>query len=147
MQWVGKGIRVGMVLALAACSTPPTGVARMPQVTLSVASGWSSAASVADRDIIQTDGTSTLRVTRVTVVVRRMELKRQFQSGCSGGTVTPECQSLVLGPLLVDLPVDRETAAVVSVDVSPGTYDEVDFEIHKPDDDTLGDQAFLLAHP
>ncbi|MEZ4416594.1 MAG: hypothetical protein R3E10_12675 [Gemmatimonadota bacterium] len=120
----------------------------MPQVTLSVSSGWSAAAGVSSRDIIQSDGANTLRLARIALVVRKLELKRRFQSGCSTvPTSDPTCQTFAVGPLLVELPVDRETAAVVSVDVTPGIYDEVEFEIHKPDDDTPGDREFLTRWP
>jgi len=120
----------------------------MPRVTLSVASGWTGGALVAPRDIVQTDGVNTLTMSRIAVVIRKLELKKRYQAGCSVTPSTdPSCETFAVGPLLVELPLNQLTRSLVSVDVPPGAYDEVEFEIHKPDDDTPGDLQFLEAHP
>ncbi|MCA9737267.1 MAG: hypothetical protein KC645_06560 [Gemmatimonadetes bacterium] len=114
---------------------------------MSLSSGWTQA-GVASADIVQTDGVRTLRLTRVQLVVRSLELKRRYQSGCAASGGAPgACRAYVVGPLLLDLPLDRESSSLLALDVPPGVYDEVDFDLHKPDDDSPQDIAFLAEHP
>ena len=99
-------------------------------------------------DLIQDANGDTLVLTRVALVVRKVELKRQFVPGCPiDGPGVDGCHEFQAGPFLLDLPTDGDLSTIVTIDVPPGTYDELEFEIHKPDDDTPIDQAFLNAHP
>ena len=57
-----------------------------------------------------------------------------------------DCAEIEIGPMLVDLPLGTAGAArTLSAIVPPGTYDEVEFEIHKPE--SSDDAAFLAANP
>ncbi|HEU5304173.1 MAG TPA: hypothetical protein VFU40_05965 [Gemmatimonadales bacterium] len=93
-----------------------------------------------------TDGTNTLVVTGVQVVLGEIELHRAgVTSDCLDG-VEDDCEELEIGPVLVDLPLGTPGAArTFSTDLVPGTYDRVDLEIHKPSGSS--DAAFLQAHP
>jgi hypothetical protein len=84
-----------------------------------------------------TDGSNTLVIDQVQLVLREIELKRAETTR----------ESLELGPILLDLPLGGAGGAArsFSVQVAPGTYDEVEFEIHKPSHDE--DAAFVQAHP
>jgi hypothetical protein len=84
-----------------------------------------------------TDGSNTLVIDQVQLVLREIELKRAEATR----------ESLELGPILLDLPLGGAGGAArsFSVQVAPGTYDEVEFEIHKPSHDE--DAAFVQAHP
>jgi len=94
-----------------------------------------------------TDGTNTLIINSVEMVVKEVELKREdFDSQCDNATSDDDCEELESGPYLLDLPLSGGATSVVTVDVLPGTYDEFEFKIHKPEDDD-SNAAFLAAHP
>jgi len=96
-----------------------------------------------------TDGSNTLVINQVQLVLREIELKRvEDTSGCSGSE-NDGCEKLELGPILLDLPLGGTGGAArsFSVPVAAGSYDEVEFEIHKPSDDDASDAAFVQAHP
>jgi hypothetical protein len=59
------------------------------------------------------------------------------------------CESFNAGPFLLDLPLGPEVVKAFSVAVDTGTFEQVRFKIHKPEDDNgdAKDIAFLAAHP
>lgn len=88
------------------------------------------------------DGTNTLDVTSVRVVLREVELKGAETTDCDA---EPDgCESFETGPIVVDLPVDGSTTQDVSIQIPAGTYDEVEFDIHEVSE---ADGAFLTANP
>jgi len=96
-----------------------------------------------------TDGSNTLVINQVQLVLREIELKLvEETSGCSGSE-NDGCEKLELGPILLDLPLGGAGGAArsFSVPVAAGSYDEVGFEIHKPSGDDASDAAFVQAHP
>ncbi|RMH15155.1 MAG: hypothetical protein D6701_10360 [Gemmatimonadetes bacterium] len=151
-----RAAALGLVaLASAACSdsSGPDGAAEA-RVTLSlavpVASGGTAQAAPGPAGVFsQTDGQNTLEITRVAMVVREVELERMFEGDCmnSGPGDDDGCEEFEVGPFLLELPLDDGFEAVFSIDVPEGTYDEVEFDIHKPSDDTADDLAFLNQHP
>lgn len=96
-----------------------------------------------------TDGTNTLIIDQVQLVLREIELKRVESTTTCGESSSDHCEKLELGPILLDLPLGGigGAARTFSVAVDTGTYGEVEFEIHKPSDDDASDVAFLQAHP
>jgi hypothetical protein len=134
---------------LAACDAG--GPSTQAQVNFSVATQPatpSSAASASGGSETFTDGGNTLVISRVQLVLREIELKRvEATSGC-GESEHDGCERLELGPVLLDLPLGAGGAAhSFSVPVAAGSYDEVEFEIHRPSDDDASDAAFIQAHP
>jgi hypothetical protein len=137
---------------LAACSDgsgPSTG----GQMSFSLATRpATAAASSASASVIGTpetftDGTNTLVIDTVQLVIRELELKRvEATTSCteSGGD---HCEKLEVGPLLLDLPLGAGAARALSVPLAAGTYSEVEFEIHQPSEDDASDAAFVQAHP
>lgn len=142
-------------LALLAACADGTGIGERQSVSLSVSTAGSSS----------TDGSSVggglglviggedgpLVITRAQIVLREIDLESpDFVCGAGDDSVRhgdgDDCE-IELGPTLVDLPLGGELASVVSVDVPEGLYDEIEFELHKPDDDTQADIEFLAAHP
>ncbi len=94
-----------------------------------------------------TDGTNTLIIEKVEMVVREVELKRsEYPSQCDSTATEDQCEELESGPYLLDLPLSGGATSVVTVDVMPGTYDEFEFKVHTPSSDPE-DAAFLAAHP
>jgi len=140
--------------ALAGCGDS-VGVSTSGQVNMSAAtrpastaatSGASASATVPPLTL--TDGTNTLTITDVQLVLREIELRRVDEAACDGsGDGRDSCERLELGPILLELPLGVGAAHVFSADAAAGTYDEIEFEIHKPSDDDAGDVAFRQAHP
>ena len=99
-------------------------------------------------DVAVTGGGNTLIITRVQMVVRKIELKRSNTATCP--EVVPsnsdDCEELSIGPLLLDLPLTTAILTPVSVSIPAGTYRELELKLHKPGDDAR-DQAFKTANP
>ncbi len=59
------------------------------------------------------------------------------------------CESFNAGPYLLNVPLGPEVVRAFSVSVDTGTFDQVRFKVHKPEDDSgdAKDAAFLAAHP
>lgn len=163
----------GMAGSTAACGDSVTGPGSAGDGSVSLsfavraASTGSAAFASPNFDIVLNDGQNTLEITRVAIVLREIELELQFDecddsssdgsgsdnsgSDDSGGDSSSDddgCEEISFGPELVELPVDGTTDRVITLqNVEPGVYDEIEFEIHKPDDDTQEDLAFIAQHP
>lgn len=97
-------------------------------------------------------GDDSIIITQVEIVLREIELERVDVADCpddDAGDGTGDgddgCEELSVGTMLVDLPLDGGADKVVTVEVAPGIYDELEFTIHAPDPATDGD--FLALHP
>jgi hypothetical protein len=152
---------LGGSLLLAACTAggtepAPTG----GQVTVRVASRSAAAPSAAAASFAVsspepgtfTDGVNTLVLTRVQLVLREIELKRADRDAlCRGSEAEDDdCEELELRPRLLDVPLSSGPEQTFTATVAPGSYDEIEFEIHKPEDDAGDDDfdaAFLQQHP
>jgi hypothetical protein len=98
--------------------------------------------------VTQSDGSNTLVFTRVALVMREIELELAEGDGCDdmGETDTDDdCEEFEAGPLLMELPLDGSVSHVVSIEIPAGTYDEIEFDIHKAE--LPEDQAFLDQYP
>jgi len=97
-------------------------------------------------------GTHTLELTRVALVIRKVELERSEGPRstsllASDGEDEEGLEELEFGPLLVEVALDGEVDRVFSAVLPEGSYREVELEIHKPSSGDAWDQAFLQAHP
>jgi hypothetical protein len=45
------------------------------------------------------------------------------------------------------LPLDGSVSQEITAQVDPGRYDEIEFDIHKPDDDNQRDLDFIALNP
>jgi hypothetical protein len=91
------------------------------------------------------DGSNTLIVSRVELVLRRIELHRTGLADC-GDQAGDECEELEFGPILADLPLGTAGAArTFSVQVAPGTYDKLELKIRVPSSGS--DAGFRQANP
>lgn len=147
-----RALLLGLTGVLSACdaSGPSTqGRVEMNVATRPAAGASASAMSLAVTSPTPgsyTDGTNTLVLTRVQVVLREIELERAGTDDVPCAAADDDiCEELSLGPLLVDLPLTAGPEQTVVVDIAPGTYDEIEFEIHKPTDDD--DPEFVAANP
>jgi hypothetical protein len=142
---------LGMAAALAACSDG-TGPGAARTVSLTFTSGAAGGPSlsrmgVADDTIVS--GNDVLVITRAQIVLREIELKRENDDLCETGEGDDDgCEEFETGPMLVDLPLGGAVETAITIEADTGTYDEIDFELHKPEDDgDSADAAFIAAHP
>jgi hypothetical protein len=135
-------------LGLAACETTggPT-TASSVQVSFATRPAdpplLSAVGVAADTQVV---GGTTLIITKVELVVREIELERADGAGCTSGE-DDACEEFEFGPVLVNLPLTPGAAQALDAEIPPGTYSEIEFEIHKPDDGDPADQLFLQQHP
>ena len=140
------------LLVLAACSDG-TGPTTGAQVSLTFASGVSAGGAAAPSRfagpmaVSYMVGTNTLEITSVQVVLREIELESVEVADCDVEPEPAGCEDFETGPILIDLVLDGTTNTNISVAIPPGTYDEVEFDIHKVSSDDPEDAAFLLANP
>jgi hypothetical protein len=106
-----------------------------------------AASRAASLDISVTIGANTVVITKAQLVLRKIELKPTTETTCAEDDNSPDdCEEIELGPQLVDLPLIAGTASQITASVPAGTYQEIEFKIHKPGT-TTSDQAFVAAHP
>ncbi len=125
----GGGLK-NVAVSFATQGTPGTA----PQARVERASGSSQASA-------------TLILESVELVLREIELKRVETTDCDTATDSDACEKFETGPVLVPLPLDGTVTTQVAIDIPNGTFDEVEFEIHKVSSDGAEDAAFRQAHP
>ena len=139
-----------VIMSVTGCSegTGPRQADRQA-VTLRVAA--SSLAPSAQAPGSVTVAGHTLVLSKIELVLRDIKFKRvEGGADCddleAAGNAKDDCERFVTGPMLLDLPLGGAPERVVSVEVDSGTYRQVEFRIHKPEDEN-GDASFLAAHP
>ena len=95
----------------------------------------------------QVTGTDTLIVMSAKMVLREIELKTVETDACDVEPEPAGCEEIELGPELVDLPLTSGAAQRFSVDIPPGMYSRIDFDVHKVESGDPLDDAFLMQHP
>jgi hypothetical protein len=141
------------VAAVAAACTTGTGPANGPTASLSFTTrpgGAPMLSSVAALDDTIISGNDVLIITKAQIVLREIELKLANDDACDSTGVTGDddgCEEFETGAMLVDLPLNGQVSTEITVAIPPGTYGELDFEVHKPEDDSAADSAFLAQHP
>lgn len=119
-------------------------------VTISLAGPAAGSAAGGIRavgSLVQARGGDELVLDSVQVVLREIELKRVEDDDCDDDLASDDCEKVEAGPRLLHVPLEGSVDHVVTVSVPAGSYDELEFEIHKPDDDDAEDRAFLQEHP
>jgi hypothetical protein len=150
MRWshLVKSTAAVAMIGVAACSD--SGPNNRP-ITLSFSSQASAAAMTADRapdyDITVTIGPNTVVITKAQLVIRKMELKQNAATTCPDDDQShADCDELKLGPMLVDLPLTATASTAITAAVPEGTYNEIEFQIHRPTNNT-SDATFAAANP
>lgn len=143
-------------MLLAAC-TDSTGTLRFSLTSRQAAAPAPSApfsAAAAAVPSVTTTGDSTVIVLgndsvivrSAELVLRKIELKRADVASCDAVMGNGDCEEFETGPTLVSLPLGSAMIAQeVSVTALPGTYDALEFEIHKPS--STDDATFIAANP
>lgn len=124
-------------------------------ITLSFAAAPSSGAALARaagaRLSLDVDGSGALVITRARIVLREIELESpEYLCGSIDDTLPDgdyDGCDVQLSPRVVDLPLDGGAMPLIDVQVPEGTYDAIELELHKPDDGTPQDVAFMAANP
>jgi hypothetical protein len=144
-------------LALAACSNGTTGAVSFsltsrPAAAPLASAPFSAGAGLAPTVVASGDstviilGNDSVIVRSVELVLKQVELKRADVSACDAVAGNGDCEEFETGATLVTLPLGAAPiAAEVTVNAPPGTYDALEFEIHKPS--SGDDAAFIAAHP
>ena len=130
----------GVVLGMTACGA--SGPSDGGMVALQLGTRANGSAQVTPATI--TLGSDVLVFTKVELVLKKIELERVDEDDCLGAD---DCEELEVGPLLVELPLGGGPERKLLVDVGAGVFDEVEFEIHKPEDSDATDAAFLANRP
>jgi len=95
-------------------------------------------------------GGNVLVLSKVEIVLREIELRRVNHDDCDSITAGDDdaCEEFESGPILLDLPLEGGVVHQFAVSADSGFYNQVEFDIHKPEDDgDAADQAFLALHP
>jgi hypothetical protein len=147
---------MSLVAFIASCSesTTPTvfrnvqvSFATQPAATLMASmSGTAIDASGAILDDTLVTGTDTLIITSAQIVLREIELKRIDVADCDNQLDDDGCEEFETGPVLVSLPLTPGVEAEFELDIPPGTYSEIEFDVHKVEDEP-SDITFLQQHP
>lgn len=143
--WLGTG---AAILAAAACTDGNPATAGLAFSTRATP-GTPAVAQQGDSTVV-VRGNDTIIIRTAEVVLREVELKRLNDlAGCddsSSGTDNDACEEFSTRTQLVSLPLGDQTDKVITVSVPADVYDQVEFRIHKPEDDG-SEAAFLAAHP
>lgn len=94
-----------------------------------------------------TSGADTIIITSVELVLREIELEPLEVADCDFEPEPPGCEDVEVGPVLIDLPLTPGAEQKFAVEVPPGTYVEVEFDIHKVSGDDPADAQFRQEHP
>ena len=97
--------------------------------------------------LLLSDGTHNLTLQSVGIVLREIEFKRaeDTRECAAAGEESDACESFEMGPMLLSVPLDGSVKHEISTAIPAGTYDEVEFDIHKVEGEK--DAAFITEHP
>lgn len=133
--------------ALAACSDSSGPGSSGRQVAFQLATSESAAApglaSAIGPETI-TVGSDVIVFTSVQLVLREIELNHVGGTACDT-TLTDECEEMEVGPILLDMPLGAGADRQFVVQVDTGSYDKIEFEVHKPE--SSDDAGFIALHP
>ena len=141
---------IAMAVAAGACSDG-TGPGADGTVSLSFTTGVGTGALFSRAGMLDDTiaaGTDTIVITRAQIVLGEIELKRADDDGCESLGMDDDdgCEEFSTGMMLLDLPLNGQVATELTIAPAPGTYDEIDFEIRKPESGG-DDEAFLAQYP
>lgn len=140
------------VIACSASTAPAAGKA--VSVSFNTSSGMTAVASRSSvfgprLSLMSTSGSDTLVITRVQLVISKMELAMADTSCAAQANGGDDCPDLHLQPVLFDLPVDTSVKSVLTQAVPAGTYVAFEAKIDavQQGEDETGVADFLAAHP
>lgn len=155
------------VFAVTACSSSDLAGNDLQTVSLSFTAGSPNTAALVDGTASVASSTPAVvpAITRVQLVLTKMELGRTDNPGCVGEdddegdddevsstSSTPpvddhDCEDVIRDPILVDMPVDGTLKTQVSVPLAAGTYRKLEAKLEPASSRKSTGAAFLTAHP
>lgn len=144
-------------ILVAACGDSGNGGSSQPGVLLNFATqpGTTAATrlgSLAEPYSVTDANGNTVTFTSVQLVLREIELKRADAdvvcadgSNSDDGSSSSECEEVEFATRIYDLPLGPGVARALAVDVAPGSYDKLEFKVHKPE--SSDDAAFIANNP
>lgn len=87
-----------------------------------------------------------LTLDSVQVVLARVKLHRADDGEDCAEGADDRCESFTAGPVLVNLPVKGGRVTPFATRPLAGTYDRLDFKIHRPEGNDSSTRAFRAAH-
>ncbi len=144
-------------LFLASCSGDSTGLGTTVSLSFSTPAGSGTAAApfsaspftggLSLSPVTFTSGSNVLVITKAEVVLREIELERVEVVDCDVEPEPEGCEAFEVGPVVIELPLDGATQQHITIAIEPGTYDEIEFDIHKVSGNDPEDATFAAAHP
>jgi hypothetical protein len=143
---------LAIIALTAACSESNTGRLSLGFASRPATSGGALSLAAAGDSAVFTFGNDTIILRSVEIVLREIELKPlEDVAGCmdseAEGEHDDECEEIETGPMLVDVGLGGSVEHAITVDIPAGTFDQMEFKIHKPEDHSAEDLAFIAAHP
>lgn len=148
MNRIGSVTLVLAAAALAACSDSSGPASSGPRAAFQIATSPKVAApgmAALGGPEILVAGTDVIQVDSVLMVLREIELNSVGGAPCVNTAVDDSCEELEIGPELFDLPLGAGAQRAITVPIPAGSYDKIEFEIHKPE--SSDDAGFLALHP
>lgn len=139
-------LALAAVVALGSCGGAEDGPGGTRTTGFAVTLSSPSVGAAGTGALVLDDGASQLVIDSAEIVLNEIEFEQEGEECESGGD--DNCAEAETGPMVVALPTDGSVEQQITVEIAPGTYDEVEFEVHRVDghgDD--GDAAILEAHP
>ena len=139
------------VIALSGCDG---GTSTVPRSSISLsfssrdpaASAFSAVQSALPPDTMRS-GSNVLIVDKVEIVLKQIELKSVSVADCDLVPQPAGCTDFKTDPLVLDLPLGIGAQQLIAVDIPPGTYSKVEFEIHKLSSGDTRSAALRAARP
>lgn len=144
-------LTMASVAVLATACSDGTGPSNNRTVSLSFTTGGGGGAQFSRAgmldDTLVTNG-DTLIITSAQIVLREIELKRVDDDGCESLGMDDDdgCEEFSTGPMIVTLPLNGQVTTAITIAPDTGSYDEIEFEIHKPESGG-DDDAILSGNP
>lgn len=106
------------------------------------------AGTLTSRSLQAVSGNDTLVITKVQLVLSRVELTQVAGTHCDDDSSATGCEELERHFVLINLPTDTAVHTVIDAKIPPGTYSSLEARLRVPrsTDDTNA-TAFLAAHP
>jgi len=83
-----------------------------------------------------------LEITSAKMLIREIE----FESDLEDDNIPEDSLEFETGPIVVNLNLNGTTTTIKEIEVDPGSYDEIEYEVHKPEDnETPPDPDFKIG--
>lgn len=140
---------VGLLAACNDATGPGANTGRSVTLSFTLAGGSAVPAPSLFAQVLDlTDGQGNqLVIDGAELVLREIEFERINHPECAPEVDEDSCEKFETGPFHVTLPLDGSVTTDLEAVVDTGTYDEIEFDIHKLDESDPVDAALLDFYP